>query len=167
MKLSSFPIHESVYTAMIRSCTVNNKNKEALDLYYDMQKCNIIPKLRTLLPLLIGFSNIGDEKTCFHLFYELIDLYKLIPTEKEYFCMLKVTVLCNDNRFYTILNLLMEDVLVPSKCIWEIVTEWFVKCENKRYVRTCCPLIIRFIYHCFSCHSWLAFILFSFYCFEV
>ena len=130
MKKSPFPVHESVFTAMIRCCSINNKMKEALDLYRDMQKMNIIPKIRTISPLLNGFSALGNSETCFQLFEELVEEYELLPVEREYLSMLKVTVICNDQRFYTILNQFMEDILVPSKAVWEVVTHWFLKCEN-------------------------------------
>ena len=105
--------------------------KEALDLYRDMQEINIIPKIRTISPLLNGFAALGDSETCFKLFEDLVEEYELLPAEREYLSMLKVTVICNDQRFYTVLNQFMEDILVPSKAVWEVVTHWFLKCENK------------------------------------
>ena len=131
MKKSPFPIHESVFTAMIRCCSVNNKMEEALELYYDMQKMDIIPKIRTISPLLNGFAALGKSEICFKLFQELVEEYELLPAEREYLSMLKVTVICNDQRFYTVLNQFMEDILVPSKAAWEVVTHWFLECENK------------------------------------
>ena len=104
--------------------------KEALDLYRDMQEINIIPKIRTISPLLNGFAALGDSETCFKLFKDLVEEYELLPAEREYLSMLKVTVICNDQRFYTVLNQFMEDILVPSKAVWEVVTHWFLKCEN-------------------------------------
>ena len=132
MKATNFPIHESVYTAMIRCCSLNKKMDLALKLYYDLQAADIIPKLRTISPLLTGFSIIGDIEICFKIFDELVNLYQLIPGEREYFSMLNVTVICKDDRFYTVLHQFMEDVLVPTKLIWDIVTQWFLNCENNR-----------------------------------
>ena len=132
MKKTNFFINESIYTAMIRCCSINSKIDSALQLYYDMQKENIIPKLRTISPLLTGFSIIGNSDICFKIFDELINLYDLIPGEREYSCMLKVTVICKDYRFYTVLHQFMEDVLVPTKTIWSVVTDWFLDCENER-----------------------------------
>ena len=130
MKLSSFPVHESVFTAMIRCCSVHDKMKEALALYYDMKKIEIIPKIRTISPLLAGFSALGDHKVCFELFRDLVEVYELIPAEREYLSMLKVTVICKDVRFYTVLHQFMEDILVPSLSVWEVVKQWFLLCEN-------------------------------------
>jgi pentatricopeptide repeat protein len=131
MKNSPFPVHESVFTAMIRCCSMNGKMNEALNLYYDMQKMEIIPKIRTISPLLNGFAALGNSEICFKLFQELVEEYELLPAEREYISMLKVTVICNDQRFYTVLNQFMEDILVPSNAVWEIVTQWFLECENK------------------------------------
>jgi pentatricopeptide repeat protein len=130
MKKSSFPVHESVFTAMIRCCSVHDKMKEALELYNDMKKIEIIPKIRTISPLLAGFSALGDRKVCFELFQDLVEVYELIPAEREYLSMLKVTVICRDVRFYTVLHQFMEDILVPSMCVWEVVKQWFLLCEN-------------------------------------
>ena len=110
---------------------MNGKIEEALNLYYDMQKMEIIPKIRTISPLLNGFAALGNSEICFKLFQELVEEYELLPAEREYLSMLKVTVICNDQRFYTVLNQFMEDILVPSNAVWEIVTQWFLECENK------------------------------------
>ena len=131
MKLTSFPVHESIYTAIIRCCSVNNKINEALELYNDMQKQRIIPKIRTISPLLHGFSTQGKGEICFKLFHEILE-YNLIPSEKEYLSLLRVTVICKDKRFYTVLQQFMEDILVPSQAVWDVVTEWFLQCENCR-----------------------------------
>ena len=132
MKKSTFPVHESVFTAMIRCCSVHDKMKEALQLYYDMQAIDIIPKIRTISPLLTGFSALGDHKVCFELFRDLVEVYELIPAEREYLSMLKVTVICKDIRFYTVLHQFMEDILVPSLSVWEVVKQWFLLFESKK-----------------------------------
>ena len=123
-------MHESVFTAMIRCCAVNNQMDKALQLYYEMQEMDIIPKIRTISPILAGFSALGNEKICFELFRDLVEEYELPPAEKEYLSMLKVTVICRDKRFYTVLHQYMEDILVPSSSAWEVLKQWFLECEN-------------------------------------
>lgn len=131
MKDLKLKFHESSYTAMVRCCCINDRPSEALVLFEEMLVAGLTPKLRTFNPLLAAFSKIGDGPICFDLFDRLVSKYALVPSEREYLSMLRVTLILNDGiRFYEILHQMMEDVLVPSKELWPVVTDWFANTEK-------------------------------------
>ena len=146
MKCRSIPITESCFTAMIRCYCLNDKATEALQLYYDMKQhlttasteneqalssTSRIPKLRTFYPLLKLFSTLNDLNTCFYLYNEIRYIYKLIPTEREYICMLNVCMKSHNERFYNIIDDMIEDIFIPSLDTWNILKLWFTD-ENTR-----------------------------------
>jgi hypothetical protein len=120
-----------------------------------MKILNILPKLRTISPILSGLlkfnhqnnnsnnnksDNIDDNKNCcdknniivsFEIFEELINVYELIPREDDYINMLKICILYNDLRFYYILNMYMDDIFIPKIELLEVVKNWFLYIENK------------------------------------
>ena len=102
MKESGFAHQESVYTAMIRCCCNNQRENEALEIYHEMQSLDLIPKLRTLSPLLQAFGMLQNDGVCFRVFDDLVHRYSLVPTEREYLSMLKLLVLNTDKRFYEV-----------------------------------------------------------------
>ena len=145
MKSKSIKLTESCYTAMIRCFCINEKKTEALELYYGMKQdlneinnqleistSTQIPKLRTYYPLLKLYSSLHDTKVCFYLYDEIRKIYKIIPTEREYNCMLKVTVSTHDDRFYEIIEDMIEDVFVPSCETWDIIKSWFQECNHQK-----------------------------------
>ena len=134
MKNLKLKFYESSYTAMVRCCCINDRPQEALVLFDEMDVLGLIPKLRTFNPLLAAFAKIGHSVECFKLFDQLLNRYTLIPTEREYLSMLRVTLMLKDNRFYEILHQMMEDVLIPSKDLWPVVTDWFSNIEKGYHI---------------------------------
>lgn len=128
MQAVGIPMSESAFTAMIRCCCNHNRHKEALSFYQELKsnQSNITPKLRCFTPLLRVFSIAGDQVECETLYDDLTQIYKIIPTEKEYNYMLSVCV-CNNcsDVFYTVLEHMQDDVYVPSVATWAIIKEWF------------------------------------------
>lgn len=134
MKSINFPFNEASYTAIIRCCCLNNREIEGYNLYKDMQKFDINPKLRTYQYLLQAFANVGDSNIGFELFNELVEKYQLPPSEREYINMLKLTCNTKDKRFFDILHSMMEDVLVPTFETWDIVKKWFENIDSNYIV---------------------------------
>ena len=100
--------------------------EEGLAIYREMQSLGIPPKNRTLSPLIAAFTDLRDAAVSFALFNEMMTRYELQPTEKDYLNMLRLTTFTKDPpRFYDILQLFAEDILVPSHTSWEILTECF------------------------------------------
>lgn len=102
MKAAGFASQESVYTAMVRCCSNNQRAEDALKIYREMQSLDLQPKLRTLSPLLSSFSLLGNATVCFQMFDDLVHRYALVPTEREYLSMLRLTVQLKDRRFYEV-----------------------------------------------------------------
>ena len=90
-----------------------------------MQSLNIPPKNRTLSPLIAAFTDLRDTAVSFALFNEMMTRYELQPTEKDYLNMLRLTSFTKDPRFFDILQLFAEDILVPSHTSWETLTQCF------------------------------------------
>lgn len=130
MKAANVPFNEASYTAMIRCCCINDRPQRALSLYHEMQALDLTPKLRTLCPLLAAFAKEGNDDVCFKIFHELVHRYNLQPTEREYLSMLKLTLNSKDQRFHQILDNLSEDVLVPTRDVWQLVSAWFSTVEE-------------------------------------
>ena len=131
MKNANLNIPESAYSALIRCSSNNNNPSQALELLREMQLFNIKPKLRTFSHLFETLSRNGLYEECFDLFEELTSKYELIPSENDYNNILKS---CfhdkNKQKFYYILNSMMEDVLVlQSISSWEVFKEWFSNIE--------------------------------------
>lgn len=135
MKAAGIPFSESIYTAMIRCNSINNRPHEALALYHEMRELNdsdtsttvMTPKLRTFSPMLAAFSAIGELKICLSLYDDMVNKYNLRPAERDYLCMLKVTIKTQDEvYFYHILNQMKEDIMIPSSDrAWNVFREWF------------------------------------------
>jgi pentatricopeptide repeat protein len=155
MQKACIPFGESIYTAMIRCYSLNNAEKEALELYKEMirpftpdERTKIIlepgqdnlieryerpflPKLRTFSPLMLGFSLTNDWETCIWIYKEMTERFMLLPMERDYVALLGVLVETKQrSTFYTILDAFMEDHLVPKKSTWDILKKWFEVCEN-------------------------------------
>ena len=129
MKKLDIPLSESCYTAMIRCYCLNNRPSEALELYHELKSKNISAKLRTFSTLLQTFALLGDINVCFSLYNDMINIFLLTLTEREYTSMLRVTIICKDNRFYEILNQFTEDILIPTKPFWSVVSDWFIQLD--------------------------------------
>ena len=99
--------------------------EEGLSIYREMQSLDIPPKNRTLSPLLAAFTDLRHASVSFSLFNEMMTRYGLQPTEKDYLNMLRLTTVTKDPRFYEILQLFAEDVLVPSHASWETLAQCF------------------------------------------
>ena len=56
----------------------------------------------------------------------MVDSYGLLPGEREYLIMLRVTCALRDRRFGALLQSFREDVLVPSTEAWAVLRQWFV-----------------------------------------
>lgn len=151
MKESLYVFNESIYSALIRCCIINNNLKKALELYDNMRILNILPKLRTISPILSGLLRIHDNNDSindkdnnennkgnnenniiisFKIFEELINTYELIPREDDYINMLKICILYNDRRFYYVLNMYMDDIFIPKIELLDVVKNWFLDNEN-------------------------------------
>lgn len=135
MRERRIPFLEASYTAMIRCFCLNHKSIEAMALYDELKSKLIVPKLRTFYQLLKLLSTESNESMCFLLYRDMTETYKLIPTEREYNCMLSVLVAKNNPKFFNILLSMMDDIYRPSHATWEIVKQWFLTSTRKgKYV---------------------------------
>lgn len=126
-------IHEPSYSALIRSYCANSLPLKALDLFHQLEAVGLTPKHRTCTPLLDALSKGHHMALAFELFNRMGEKYELIPQEKDYTrynhmriyndhfyaecdCLYSMLRLCHemrDPRFQSILDSMMEDILVP------------------------------------------------------
>jgi pentatricopeptide repeat protein len=144
-------IGESVYSAVIRCCCSNHDIQQALKVYTEMKLLGVGVKLRTFISLLqlvscsegsTAFHRCEEDldeqgllkrtlsdslfTICYDIFTDMTVLFHLQPTEREYVCMLRASVRANEAViFHRTLTDYMEDVLVPSKTVWEVLSAWF------------------------------------------
>ena len=130
-------IPESAFSALIRSCCLNDLTGQAMEFYRKLQQLvDVHPKLRTfsrLLDALSQSSRPADHCECVHVFDELVTRYKLVPTEKEYVYMLRLYLRTRDrDRFHAVLSSLMDSVVVPRSALLRfLLCQWF-EGEEKR-----------------------------------
>lgn len=129
-------IPESAFSALIRSCCLNDLTGQAMEFYRTLQQLvDVHPKLRTfsrLLDALSQSSRPADHCECVHVFDELVTRYKLIPTEKEYVYMLRLYLRTRDrDRFHAVLSSLMDSVVVPRSALLRfLLCQWFEGVEK-------------------------------------
>lgn len=135
-------IPESAFSALIRSCCMNDLTGQAMEFYRKLQQLiDVQPKLRTFSRLLDALSQSprpADHCECVHVFDELVTRYKLVPTEKEYVYMLRLCVRTRDrDRFHAVLSALMDsDVVVPESALLRfLLYQWFEKGEGENGFR--------------------------------
>lgn len=133
MKKYEIILSESCYTAMIRCYSMNGHLKDAIELYYELRdkRQDLTPKLRTYTHMLALISSLGELQLGFELYRDM-NTYTILPSEKEYLSMLKLTIAKIDDRFYSIFDDMMEDILIPSKASWDIVRKWFDIDKNSK-----------------------------------
>jgi pentatricopeptide repeat protein len=134
------PIHEAAYSGLIRCCSLNQRHVDGLALLREMQSMGITPRIRSYSALLAAYCACLDEPQSIILFEELTDKYHLQPSEKDYMSMLQLfCTVDSTTRFYATLHSMMEDILVPSKDLWTVLTEWFTTRDraDKFHVATC------------------------------
>lgn len=131
-------IPESAFSALIRSCCMNDLTGQAMEFYRQLQQLvDVHPKLRTFSRLLDALSQSprpADHCECVHVFDELVTRYKLIPTEREYVYMLRLCLRTRDrDRFHAVLSSLMDsDVVVPQSALLRfLLCQWFQGVENE------------------------------------
>lgn len=119
-------IHEAAYSGLIRCCSLNQRHADGLILLREMQALGMTPRIRSYSAMLAAYCASLDESQSIILFEELTGKYHLQPSEKDYIAMLQLfCTLDSSTRFYATLHSLMEDVLVPSKELWGVLTQWF------------------------------------------
>ena len=131
MQTAGTKLTESCYTAIIRTTCIHDEDaSKAHALYEEMKSLNINPKNRTMSPLLARYSDMGGVQMCFSLYNEMLNKYKLDPTEKDYLNMLRVCTKLHDERFYSVLHDFQEHLLISSKKAWPVFRQWFVNTGN-------------------------------------
>lgn len=125
-KAAGAVIQEAAYSGLIRCCSLNDRHVEGLAILREMQAAGITPRLRSYSALVAAYCAIQDEAQSVLLFEELTETYHLQPLERDYVAMLGLfCAVDNAVRFYATLHSLMEDILVPTKDVWKVLTSWF------------------------------------------
>jgi len=116
---------ESCYTALIRCLSLAQRCDEALLLLAELQERKLMPRLRSFSPLLLALSKERRIEDVFAVFKQLSEKHALPPGEGDYVAVLSVCVAQDDDRFTDILNMFMEDVLVPLPSSRDVILQWF------------------------------------------
>lgn len=113
MCASGVECEESAHTAVIRCYCQHDLADEALALYTSMhtRSTPILPRNRTLSPLLHAYAQRGDAAVVEQVFFvDLIDTYKLTPTERDYCAVLELVRKNKDQQlFHRVFEHLKED----------------------------------------------------------
>jgi pentatricopeptide repeat protein len=126
MRSNQVVLNESCYTAMIRCYCQNHRVDSALTLFYEMiDERELQPKLRSFSSLFLALAENKDISTAFKLYGIMIHRFHLDPLEKDYLSLLRLCISHVDNRFYEVLDQMIEDILVPSSSAWDIFRQWF------------------------------------------
>ena len=131
LKTDHGSLDESSYTAMIRCCCQHsppNLLPQALSYYNELKELKILPKSRTLTPWLAAFASSKEwADICIEVFFsDLLELFQLIPTEKDYQSMLQVVLLLKDAALFgRIYELLQQDVYTPTQTTTDLLISIF------------------------------------------
>ena len=102
-KKAGMKITEPSYSALIRCYSGNGLPLEAMKVYRELEELNLTPKHRTFTPLLDCLSHEKLTDLCFELFNRMIEIYELIPLEKDYMRLMNIYM----HRLFVMLLLIM------------------------------------------------------------
>lgn len=126
MRIHSIAFNESCYTAMIRCYCQHHQVENALKLFYEMVDDSALqPKLRTFSSIFLALVEVNNISTAFKLYEMMVDRFQIDPHEKEYLSLLRLCISHLDQRFYSVLDQMVEDILVPTSLSWEVFRDWF------------------------------------------
>jgi pentatricopeptide repeat protein len=123
---SSF--RESSYTALVRCCAEHNEPTRAITFYSELKQEKVVPKSRTLTPLLALLTRSGPQFTNMSYSVLMEDLrvtYELEPLERDYVCVLEALERDGDQRFFAALSAYAEDIFVPCTEGLAVIQRWF------------------------------------------
>jgi pentatricopeptide repeat protein len=124
-KTKKHPVDESCYSALVKLCSKQGHTDKACSVILELEAASVVPKLRTFSPLLLEYARLGDVAQAWSV-YEKIKSHALDVTEVEYAGLLRATLTAKDAAmFYKVLEIFMDDILVPEKSTWDILQKWF------------------------------------------
>ena len=121
---------------MIRCCCQHsspNLLSQALTYYNELKELQIAPKSRTLTPLLAALATSKEwANICIEIFFsDLLELFQLIPTEKDYQSMLQIVLLKKDGTLFDrVYELLQQDVYIPMQATTDLLVSVFTSVLN-------------------------------------
>ena len=126
MKAQGVPLDESSYTAVIRCHCLSMETETAFKYYQEMIEQQILPKNRTISPLLSAYARNKDKDLCIRLFFNDLNAYSLLPVEKDFISMLELIVSTRDEILFQQVFSLFEDyIFTPSQSSIEALRQVF------------------------------------------
>lgn len=104
------------WTALINGLAVHGRSREALVVFYEMQKCGLCPDYITITGVLVACSHGGLVKEAWEVFQSVRNKYGMEPLLEHYGCM--VDLLGRAGFLFEAYDFLERMPMKPNSVVW-------------------------------------------------